>query len=214
MVIDLTPERGLLFRITHVDNICWLLSNGLHCANAGMVDPTFVSIGNADLIGQRARKVVPIAPGGTLSDYVPFYLTPRSPMLFNIKTGYNGIIKRSNEDIVVLVASCESMASCSVRMLFTDRHAYVATTAWSGESSELATMIDWDILRSSDFARSDSYPDKMERYQAEALAYRYVPPAALVGVGCFSHAVATRLESDVRSANLAVKVVVRPRWYF
>jgi len=97
MVLNLTPELGLLFRITHVANLPWLLVNGLHCANGPVQDPNFVAIGNPDLIDKRTKRPVPIAPKGTLADYVPFYFTPKSPMLFNIKTGYNGIAKRSNQ---------------------------------------------------------------------------------------------------------------------
>lgn len=38
------------FHITHIDNIPWILKNGLHCANSTTVDPSFRAIGNADLI--------------------------------------------------------------------------------------------------------------------------------------------------------------------
>lgn len=75
-------------------------------------------------------------------------------------------------------------------------------------------MIDWDILCRHDFARSDSYPDKMERYQAEALAHRHVPPGTLLGVGCVSETVRPRIEGVIHRARSALKVVVRPGWYF
>ncbi len=182
MALDLTPERGLPFRITHVVNLPWLLTNGLHCANGAAFDPKFVAIGNRELIDKRARRQVPIPPGGTLGDYVPFYFTPKSPMLFNIKTGYSGIVLRPNQEIAILVSSCQVMRNKGVSMLFTDRHAYTATAVWSGDHSDLSEMIDWDILRGHDFARDDRYPDKMERYQAEALIHRYVPPDALFWV--------------------------------
>ncbi|MCF3946470.1 DUF4433 domain-containing protein [Acidiphilium sp. AL] len=214
MALDLTPERGLLFRITHVANLPWLLANGLHCTNGAASDPNFVAIGNPDLIGARARRPVPIPPGGTLADYVPFYFTPKSPMLLNIKTGYNGIVHRPDKDIAILVSSCRTMSDNGVPMLFTDRHAYTATATWSGKPADLAAMIDWDILRRHDFARDDRYPDKKERYQAEALAHRHVPPNALLGIGCVSETVRHTIETQVRAVGLALKVVVRPEWYF
>jgi hypothetical protein len=88
---DLNPEKALIFRITHRDNLPWILANGLHCANSGVRDPTFVPIGNRDLINRRASRTLPAPFQGTLSDYVPFYFTPFSPMLLNIKTGWGGI---------------------------------------------------------------------------------------------------------------------------
>src|SRR3954470_12772585 len=94
-VNPLSPEKALVFRITHIANVPWILANGLHCRSSAMQDPNFVEIGNPDLIGKREHWAVPVPPGGRLSDYVPFYFTPYSPMLYNIKTGWNGIPKRS-----------------------------------------------------------------------------------------------------------------------
>jgi hypothetical protein len=197
-----------------VANLPWLLANGMHSAKAGVVDPNFTSIGNPDLIASRAHRPVPIPPGGTLADYVPFYFTPKSPMLLNIKTGYNGVTRRANGDIVILVSSCQVMASHGVAMLFTDRHAYTATAKWTNNPADLADMIDWDILSRHDFARSDSYPDKMERYQAEALAHCHVPSGALLGIGCPSDSMKPKIEADLQTAGLALPVFVRPGWYF
>ena len=214
MPLDLTPQRGLLFRITHVANLPWLLANGLHSANGGMVDPGFTAIGNPDLIAGRAHRRVPVPPGGTLADYVPFYFTPKSPMLLNIKTGYNGVTRRANPDIVILVSSCQVMAANGVVLLFTDRHAYTATARWTDQPSDLADMIDWAILSRHDFARDDAYPDKMECYQAEALAHRHVPPHALLGIGCASDTGKAPIEARVAAAGSTARVFVRPGWYF
>jgi hypothetical protein len=214
MPLNLTPELGLLFRITHAANLPWLLANGLHAANGAKSDPNFVAIGNPDLIGKRSHRIIPMSPGGTLADYVPFYFTPKSPMLLNIKTGYSGITQRGDEEIVILVSSCKAMSENGVSMLFTDRHAYTATANWSANPDDLAAMIDWEILCRHDFARDDSYPDKMERYQAEALAYRHVPPVALLGVGCASAAGKARIDSQIQAAGLSLKAVIRPKWYF
>lgn len=214
MPLDLTPQRGLLFRITHVANLPWLLAHGLHAARGEVADPNFVAIGNPDLIDKRTRRSVPLPPGGMLSDYVPFYFTPKSPMLLNINTGRNGITRRPNDEIAVLVSSCQSMAARGVAMLFTDRHAYTATAAWTGNPDELAHLLDWEIFRRHDFARDDAYPDKMDRYQAEALAYLHVPPAALLGIACASEAVRLAIDAAVQQAGANARVIVRPNWYF
>ena len=81
---NLNADKALIWRIVHRDNMPWLLANGLHCRNAAEQDPNYLNIGNAELIDKRAHRVVPIAPGGTLSDYVPFYFTPFSVMMKNI----------------------------------------------------------------------------------------------------------------------------------
>lgn len=88
MALALNAKNPQMFRITHITNVPWILQNGLHCRSSGAVDPNFVRIGNASLIDKRQHFPVPIAPGGALSDYVPFYFTPRSIMLYNIVTGH------------------------------------------------------------------------------------------------------------------------------
>jgi hypothetical protein len=62
MSLDLTPAKALIFRITHIANVPWLLDNGLHCPNSDLRDPSFRRIGNLDLIAKRENRVVPIAP--------------------------------------------------------------------------------------------------------------------------------------------------------
>lgn len=214
MPLDLSPERDLLFRITHVSNLPWLLKNGLSCASARILDPNFVEIGNPDLIRKRRDHSVPKLPCGTLADYVPFYLTPKSPMLLNIKTGWKGVTRRPNSEIVIIVSSLSALRSNSVTTLITDRHAYMATARWSADPSDLATMIDWDILRRHEFKGTDDYPDKMDRYQAEALAHAHVPVVALKCIGCVSTAERAKIEVTVKAAGLALPVFARPGWYF
>lgn len=70
---NLNPEKALIWRIVHRDNIPWILDNGLHCGNSQVQAANWVNIGNPELIDKRAGHPV---PAGTLHDYVPFYFTP------------------------------------------------------------------------------------------------------------------------------------------
>jgi hypothetical protein len=204
----------MLFRITHRDNLPWLLANGLPCATSDLRAPNFVPIGKPGLIEDRARRVVRLPPGGMLADYVPFYLTPMSPMLLNIKTGWGRVIQRAPGEIAVLVSSVAAMQAHGVTLLFTDRHAYMETARWTADPTELADIIDWTILREHDFSRDDDYPDRKDRYQAEALAHRHVPVEALLGIGCYSDVEKARFEEIVNAAELNLPVARRRTWYF
>ena len=84
---ELTAENAYIFRITHKDNLPWILDNGVHCRKSPKQDPNFVNIGIPDLIEKRHLHPVAAPPGGTLSDYIPFYFTPLSMMAYNIYTG-------------------------------------------------------------------------------------------------------------------------------
>lgn len=209
----LSPQRGLIFRITHRDNLPWIFANGLHCGNSNRLDPNFVSIGNPSLIKDRHHVWVPIPPKGTLSDYIPFYFTPLSVMSLNINTGYGGIQQRRNDEIVVLVCSIPKLDRDSLTFVFTDRHARLATAEFFGAASDLG-RIDWKILQNRDFRRDNNDLGKMERYQAETLVYRHLPIDTLLAIGCYNSQERNRVDALVKGAGLSLDVIMRPGWYF
>ena len=213
MSLNLNPEKALIFRIIHAQNVPWVMDHGLHCRNSPIQDSNFRAIGNPDLIDKRHGRVVPVPPGGTLSDYVPFYFTPFSPMMLNLKTGYGGITQCPNEDIVVLVSSLKRLTHLRQRFVFTDRHAYTQAAQYFCDPVQL-TNIDWAILQNRDFKRDPDDPGKVERYQAEALVHRQVPFAALLAIGCYTYGVKLVLEEQAMSRGIEIKVLCKPGWYF
>ena len=60
----LTADRPRIFRITHRDNVPWILKHGLHAPTGRVLDPNFRNIGNLDLIDKRAHRVVKVGPDG------------------------------------------------------------------------------------------------------------------------------------------------------
>lgn len=211
---NLTPEKALIFRITHRRNVPWILDNGLWCRNSENRDPGFVPIGNPDVIEKRPGVRVPIPPGGTLSDYVPFYFTPYSPMLLNIVTG-RGAPKRDKSDLVVLVSSLHDVARAGRPFVFTDRHALLQyATRFSNDLADLESMIAWQLLQSRDFQRDPEHPEKVDWYQAEALVHEHLPIDAILGIVVNDNDVAVQLRSEVARRNLSLTVRVRPAWFF
>lgn len=211
---DLNPQKAYIFRIVHVDNVPWILDhNGLHCRNSPQQNPSYVNIGNPDLIDRRSRHTVPVPPGGTLSDYVPFYFTPFSMMMYNIKTGYGGIKKCENREIVIFVSSIHHLRGLGVPTLFTNQHAYAAGTDYYDDVVKLEE-IDWRLLQSRNFKTDDADPGKQLRYQAEALVHRQVPLQGLLGVGCYDDGVQIHLNGllAARGQKLSVKTI--RTWYF
>ena len=87
-----------------------------------------------------------------MSDYVPFYFTPYSPMLYNIKTGWRGITRRPMSQIVILVSSLPTLAEHGVPFLFTDRHASLVNAIFSNDL-EAVPQLDWKIWQRRDFSR-------------------------------------------------------------
>jgi hypothetical protein len=210
---DLNPDRALIFRITHRDNMPWILDNGLHCKSSEIADPNFVSIGNPELISKRQHRAIDIPPGGMLSDYIPFYFTPFSPMMYNIVTGFVGITKRPNEEIVILVSSLHKVADEGGTFVFSDRHAYLQAARFSADIADL-NRIDWAILQARDFRRDPDDMGKVERYQAEALIHRHMPVSRFNGVLCYNQSVKNELDGLLKERNMNLKIVAAAKWYF
>ena len=79
-----TPTRGLLVHFTHADNLESIVRHGIECDAAMQAGRLTTEIGNHEIKQRRRARVVPIAPGGVVADYVPFYFAARSPMLYVI----------------------------------------------------------------------------------------------------------------------------------
>lgn len=212
-MLDLTAERARIFRITHIENVPWILEHGVHCFNSRCRDPNFREIGNPDLIRKRTQRRVPVPPGGALSDYVPFYFTPYSPMLLNIKTGYNGLKRTPMSDIAILVSSLRKVAEAGLKFVFTDRHAYVMAANFFTDLQDL-NRVDWNILQRRDFDKRDpDDPGKCERYQAEALIQDVLPVSVVTGIVCYGSTQETRLREEIERLSLQTQVAARPGWY-
>ncbi len=209
----LNPEKALIWRITHRRNLPWILANGLHAGNSVVRSQDWVTIGNQELIDRRAHRPVPLPPGGMLNDFVPFYFTPFSPMLYNIHTGRGGVSRVANVDIVILVSSLHRVVELGLPYVFTDRHAYTETANYYNDLTDLKS-IDWPLLQQRNFQRDPNDPEKVERYQAEALIHGQVPIQALLGVVCYTQQVKAELEEQAAKQGVQLDIYCRPQWYF
>ena len=71
------------FRIVHIDNIPHVVKYGLVHNDSPFASDSFVPIGDVSVMDARSTKQLP--DGSFLSEYIPFYFGPRSPMLYNIQ---------------------------------------------------------------------------------------------------------------------------------
>lgn len=167
-------EKILIFRMTHIDNLRFILQNGLWSMLSNVQDPDFVTIGNIDVIGKRkeyAVKVVP--PGGVLGEYVPFYFAGHSPMLLNIITGY-GVSKLLQRDIVFIVCDAKRIFDSSLEWCFTDGHAKKAITKFFNQP-ECLEQLDWRTINSTVWKDTEEDTDRQRKKMSEFLVRNHVP---------------------------------------
>jgi len=146
-----------------------------------------------------------------LCDYVPFYFTPYTPMMYNIKTGWNGIKSQHLDDIVILFSSLHHLTKNNVDFVISDRHALLKIARFSKDLTDLEEWIVWDTLRARDFKKDDI--EKFERYQAEALAHRHLPLSGLLGIAVRSEAVRLTVQALADKHDVDTKVITKSEWY-
>lgn len=134
-------------------------------------------------------------------------------MLYNIHTGYSGLRVVPNEQIVVVVSSLRKLEASGRPFVFSDRHAYLVPARFSTNLDDLAGLL-WELWRARDFKHDPERPDKMDRYQAEALVHRKVRVNDILAIATFSDTAAGRVTQMADAADSEVKVVRKRSWYF
>jgi hypothetical protein len=134
-------------------------------------------------------------------------------MLYNIKTGYGGIKRCDNREIVILASSLPRLEELGIRYAVADRHANLKLAKFSIGRAGLSEL-PWDDWQHRNFRRDPEDPSRFERYQAEALVNGTVPVNALLGIVVYTESVKETVEQMAAEAATEIAVHARPGWYF
>lgn len=197
------------FRITHIDNISYIEKYGLIRVDSPQRDPNYVSIGDKKVIDVRASREV---KGYHLSEYIPFYLGPRSPMLYVIQHGYNGVKLVKAEDIVYCVIRLDELVKNKVDCIFTDGHALSVLTSFYEKNMlpRIDEIVKYEDVYSSQW-NLESDLDLKRRKEAELLVKNDLPSQYVKGFVVYNNVAKQRL-LDIGVAIERIAVV--PGFYF
>ncbi len=197
------------FRLTHIDNIPYVLRCGLVRAKSPLRDENYVSIGDRQVIQLREERLV---QGYRLSDYLPFYFGPRSPMLYVIQHGYNGVQRVAPEQIVYCVVRIEDLVRDGIDGIFTDGHALSALSSFFDmqKLSRVNDFVSWDDVYSMHW-NVESDIDLKRRKEAELLINGDLQAQYIRGFVVYNERAKARLEE---MGVMAAMIVVRPDYYF
>jgi hypothetical protein len=209
------PVPTWVYHITSLEHLTSMVTHGLlsdsQAQERGLIQ---VEIGNVDIKARRARRVVPMAPGGVVADYAPFYFAPRSPMLFAIERGNVPTYQHGCDEIVYLVSSTQTLREHGLTVLGTDRNATKDYAEFTASDDRLTVIVDWELMKAHMWNNTPEAPDRMERRQAESLVHGQVPWSAMMGVAAKSEDVKTRVEAMLSRLGQSTPVAVRADWYF
>jgi hypothetical protein len=203
------PSKIWLYRITHISNLKHILQYGLVTFQSPNANRDFVQIGDNTLIEYRKDLDAPNPPGGKLSEYIPFYLGPRSPMLFQIATGFEGIRQFGQQEIIYLITSLDSIKTHKLNYFFTDGHARSLTSSKYVDDKDFE-LLDWKTIYDTFWKNDNSDLRRKEKKQAELLIKNELPLSCIEHICVFNESARQNVINLLQAANIEIQVRISP----
>ena len=200
------------FRLVHIDNIPHILKNGIVKADSPNANPNYVPIGDQLVIEKRKNRRLSSSSWQNIGDFIPFYFGPRSPMLYVIQHGYNGVRRIEAEDIVYCVIRLDDIIKGGIECCFTDGH--VLNSLTQVFPAESLNRIESYVKYSDVYAHrwdDEEDLDLKRRKEAELLLKNDLPVQDIRGFVVYNKVAMQRLISMGVEEKM---VAVRPTFYF
>lgn len=208
-------SRGYLLHLTNIDNLPAIFEASCLYAPSRLPDNVIVQeLGSPTIKAQRSERSVPCGAGGMVSDYVPFYFSAQSPMLYFAYTG-NPLspFSKGQRDLVHVMTHIEKISELGRQYAFSDRNAAIGYAEFSSDLTQLDDYLDWTLQDQQYWNNTPEYPDRMERRMAEFLVYDNLPVQAILAIGVIDDALKARVESLLAEYDCP-NVVVTSSWYY
>ena len=147
-----------------------------------------------------------------LKFYIPFYFGPRSPMLYVIQKGYNGVTRYHPSELVYCIVRLSDIRSQNIDCVFTDGHAFSAITKYY--SKDDLDRIDEIVNREDVYAQFWNVEDDLDlkrRKEAELLIKTELPAKYIKGFVVYNEKARQELLSFGIDASM---IVIRELFYF
>lgn len=191
-----------LYRMIHIDNIPHIVANGITHYISPNRNKDYQNIGDNSLINRRSEIV--LDDNTKLSDYIPFYFSYRTPMLFVIWKGFNNVKDIKQEDIVYIVSSVQKMTDLGVDYKFTDGHAVAGLSNFYSKESitEIDNLLDWAAIKAIDWKIE---PDLKRKKEAEFLVLGDIDYEAVLGYIVYNDVAKNKVEQFNTNRIITVK---------
>jgi len=196
--------------MTHIENIPHIIKNGITHKNSAKSNQNYKPIGDCSLISTRNGFQMP--NGDLLGEYIPFYLGLRTPMLYVIQKGYNGVKALHPSKIIYCISSVQKVLDAKLDFVYTDGH---ATDKFSNyflpeDILKIENQIDFKATKAK-FWKGDNDLDLKRRKEAEFLIKQDLEYDNILGFATFDDNSRIKLLDFGISKN---KVVVKQTLYF
>lgn len=208
------PDNPKIYHIVHMDNLRSIVTDGWLWPDAIMVKRQGAAvIGNNSIKADRLSLPVSCHPGTSVGDYVPFYLCPRSVMLYVIyRQNHPNLAYRDGQGPVVHLVSdlreaAEWADDARQKWAFTDINAANRAADFYSNLDDL-DRLDWRAINATQWMSCRDH--KM----AEFLMHKRFPWSLVQSIGVYSERVGARVMSAFGDARHRPPVRVRTEWYY
>lgn len=196
--------------MVHIENIPHILRFGIVRVDSPNRNPEYVPIGDKEVIWKRQNRL--LTSQQKVSDFIPFYFGPRTPMLYVIQHGYNGVKRVDAEKLVYCIVRLDDIINNHIDCMFTDGHVLNRLSeVYDGNRLKYVDnyihyhdvyALSWDSEKDNDLKR---------RKEAELLLKNDLPVQYIKGFVVFNE----RAKQQLCAMGVAEKeVVIRADYYF
>lgn len=200
-----------IYHITHLNNLERIIAEGGLRCDRGAQELKAVNIGHRHIKERRMNRCVPVGPGGTVGDYVPFYFAPRSPMLYAISRGAVEGYADGQRPVIYLCSAAESVEEAGLHWVFTEGHADMDYTDFFDDLKDL-DKVDWNLMGARYWRDTDEDGDRTRRRQAEFLVHEFFPWELVSYIGAYDRSIAEKAGEIIKGGSAAVGV--ERGWYY
>ena len=208
------PANPKIYHIVHIDNLASIVADGHLWPDSVMAKRRGAAvIGNHEIKSDRLRLPVACHPETCVGDYVPFYLCPRSVMLYVIskQNHPNVAFHHGQGPVVHLVADMKEVVAWADaekrKWAFSDINAANRLADFHDDLEQL-DQLNWDAIGTRNWVSCRDH--KM----AEFLLHGGFPWSLFRGIGVYSHGMATRVGEVLQGAANRPKVEIKTEWYY
>lgn len=211
------PTPTPIFRFFHVRNLPIILRwGGFHAPNLSPDDGEhYTTIHSLEI--QRTRRVrrIPCGRQGVIHDYVPFYFGPRSPMLYQLHTGWVEGYQEGQQPLIYAVTTAQAIEESGLNFVFSDGHGVAAITRWFDNLEDLV-QVDWQAAHAKWWRDTVEDMDLQRRKQAEFLVHRFCPWDRIQEVGVIDSGMREEVKKVLAAFPESMKKPVRVQrdWYY
>lgn len=184
-------------------------------AEVGKKDVPYNDIGIAHIKVRRRSTPITCGPVTNVGDCVPFYLCPRSIMLYLLHMGNHPDLpyRGGQAPIIHLESDLERVAKwasgCGRAWAVSTTNASAAYVEFYNNIADL-DKINWEALQSSDFASSIVKVGK----QAEFLIEQDFPWSLVERIGVCNDEICKTVQKTIANAGHQPPVTAIPAWYY